>query len=576
MRISVKSFSGAPPIHPLGFDFGERGGSIGRDESNELRLPDPDRHVSRVQARVERKGRQFFLVDMGANPSLVNGRPLGKGNRVALQGGEEIVIADYVLRVEFDSAPPEFSARSSAPVSADDPLGLFGGLPGSSASRGNASGGFGGRSIEGGAASAAEQIPSSGEDPFAVFEARVAKTMPEEKHNPFAAPAPTPGKPAVDPLGLGQVCNENSIDTLFGLAAGSADPLAGTPFADAGGSTAGATGMGTDPLALLGGAPSRPEAMPQRDDSPILNQAISLPRAAPQPKIDRTPPPPRPAGQATGGGRPAASPGVMFTSWEDEPAPSEPRMGFHDEPTMIVQPSAERQRQLPPVGKAAVAAPQRKSATGAAALNGGAPADLAEAFQRGLGVELALPAGITPELMEQIGVMLREAIRGTIDLLMARAETKREVRAQVTMIVSKGNNPLKFCPDIGFALTQMLAPHGRGFMPPAEAMKDAYDDLRAHQFGFMAGMSAALAGVLRRFEPAVLERRVVGKSLLDNILPASRKARLWDLFEEMYGEISREAADDFHTLFGREFLKAYEEQVQRLEAERDSSPSADA
>jgi FHA domain-containing protein len=109
-------------------------------------------------------------------------------------------------------------------------------------------------------------------------------------------------------------------------------------------------------------------------------------------------------------------------------------------------------------------------------------------------------------------------------------------------------------------------------MPPADAMRDAYNDLRAHQFGFMAGMNAALAGVLRRFEPAAVERRVVGKSLLDNILPASRKARLWDLFEEMFGEISREAADDFHNLFGREFLKAYEEQVQRLQAERDSAP----
>ena len=39
-------------------------------------------------------------------------------------------------------------------------------------------------------------------------------------------------------------------------------------------------------------------------------------------------------------------------------------------------------------------------------------------------------------------------------------------------------------------------------MPPARAMRDAFDDLRAHQFGFMAGMRAALEGVLGRFDPA--------------------------------------------------------------------------
>jgi len=44
----------------------------------------------------------------------------------------------------------------------------------------------------------------------------------------------------------------------------------------------------------------------------------------------------------------------------------------------------------------------------------------------------------------------------------------------------------------------LLAPPTRGFMPAAPAMRDAYDDLRAHQFGFIAGMRAALEGVLAR------------------------------------------------------------------------------
>jgi FHA domain-containing protein len=143
--------------------------------------------------------------------------------------------------------------------------------------------------------------------------------------------------------------------------------------------------------------------------------------------------------------------------------------------------------------------------------------------------------------------------------------TKREVKAELTMIVGGGNNPLKFSPDVGMALSHLLAPPGHGFMAPADAMRDAYDDLRSHTFGFMAGMRAALAGVLSRFDPVNLETRLKDKTMLDSLLPMNRRAKLWDLFAERYQEISLEAEEDFHTLFGKEFLRAYEEQVARLD-----------
>ena len=118
------------------------------------------------------------------------------------------------------------------------------------------------------------------------------------------------------------------------------------------------------------------------------------------------------------------------------------------------------------------------------------------------------------------------------------------------------------------ARSHLLAPRGKGFLPPREAMRDAYEDLRSHEFGFMAGMRAALAGVLQRFDPAVLEQRLSAKPVVDSLLPMNRRARLWDLYTQLYGEIAREAEDDFHALFGREFLRAYEEQIERLQ-ERD-------
>ena len=148
--------------------------------------------------------------------------------------------------------------------------------------------------------------------------------------------------------------------------------------------------------------------------------------------------------------------------------------------------------------------------------------------------------------------------------MLARAALKREIRAELTMIAARENNPLKFSPSAEVALNHLLNPPTPGFMSGAPAMRDAYDDLRAHQFGMLAGMRSALAGVLKRFDPAVLETRLGQKSMLASLLPASRKARLWELFNELYGQLSAEADEDFHALFGKAFLQAYEAHVDEL------------
>jgi FHA domain-containing protein len=189
---------------------------------------------------------------------------------------------------------------------------------------------------------------------------------------------------------------------------------------------------------------------------------------------------------------------------------------------------------------------------------------LIAAFREGLGLPDLPLQSLTPGMMKLIGQMMRESTRGTVELLSARAALKREIRAEVTTIVARENNPLKFSPNADTALRHLFGPPTQGYMPAQAAMRDAYDDLRAHQFGMMAGLRAALDGVLQRFDPAVLEGRLTQKSMLASLLPSSRKARLWELFNELYAQLSAEAADDFHQLFGKAFLKAYEAHVDEL------------
>ncbi|WP_233888758.1 type VI secretion system-associated FHA domain protein TagH [Paraburkholderia flagellata] len=255
---------------------------------------------------------------------------------------------------------------------------------------------------------------------------------------------------------------------------------------------------------------------------------------------------------------------LTATTKPDPPPPSQPDSSseLHSAfplPRMRPAPQAEpAPPQQPPPADAsqrpAQAAPSRAH-----------PDALLDALLRGLDAPAVRIDSLTPALMQLLGELLREATQGTLDMLRARAATRREMRTEATMIVASDNNPLKFSPNVEAALAHLLNPATRGFMPATEALADAYADLRAHQVGFVAGMRAALDGVFDRFEPAKIEARLTQHSLLDNLLPQlNRRARCWDLFSELHGQLTREAADDFHALFGKAFVAAYEAQIDRL------------
>lgn len=206
--------------------------------------------------------------------------------------------------------------------------------------------------------------------------------------------------------------------------------------------------------------------------------------------------------------------------------------------------------------------------TTAAAAADAASADsqaLMQAFLKGAGIEHAsLNAELTPEFMETLGKLVASAVNGTFELLTTRASMKREVKADVTMIVLRNNNPLKFLSDSETILVQMLRKKMPGFMGPAEAMQDAYEDLQAHQVGMVAGMHAAVDEVLKRFDPALLEKRLKDRTMFDTVLPAHRKARMWDQYTVLFGDIYREAQHDFDALFGKAFVAAYEKEIDRF------------
>jgi type VI secretion system FHA domain protein len=199
--------------------------------------------------------------------------------------------------------------------------------------------------------------------------------------------------------------------------------------------------------------------------------------------------------------------------------------------------------------------------------------ELAAAFGRGAGLDADV-APPTPEWMEHLGALLRAAAEGTLALLQSRAVAKRHMRAEGTHIAPRQNNPLKFAPDATEALTRMLQRDASpGFLDPVAALQDAHHDLLVHQVAMVAGMRAAVFELFSRLGPEAAEN-AQGPAHGISRLPLLRAAALWKRHRMQHAQLLEHLDDDFETIFGREFLRAYEAQS-RVDADADpASPEA--
>jgi type VI secretion system FHA domain protein len=197
--------------------------------------------------------------------------------------------------------------------------------------------------------------------------------------------------------------------------------------------------------------------------------------------------------------------------------------------------------------------------------------ELAAAFARGAGLGADVAPPVTPDSMEHLGALLRATAEGTLALLQSRAVAKRHMRAEGTHIAPRQNNPLKFSPDATEALTRMLQRDGSpGFLDPVAALHDAHRDLLVHQVAMVAGMRAAVFELFSRLSPAAAEN-AEGPAHGISRLPLVRAAALWQRHRLQHAQLLEHLDDDFETIFGREFLRAYEAQS-RLDADASPTP----
>jgi type VI secretion system FHA domain protein len=183
------------------------------------------------------------------------------------------------------------------------------------------------------------------------------------------------------------------------------------------------------------------------------------------------------------------------------------------------------------------------------------------ALLEGLGVQRERVDDRSPvELARLIGVLLRDALQGTMEALRARSIAKQQTRVAMTMIDAHGNNPLKFFPDADGALTQMLRGGGGAWLGPRDALRQAFNDLRDHERALVAGLRATLADTLTGLAPERIEAQLRPLGRIEAAL-SNRHARLWDLYIDTWQQTKQRAGGNFQHVFREPFALAYDAQV---------------
>jgi len=406
---------------------------------------------------------------------------------------------------------------------------------------------------------------------FGEYEVRVEVAMTGREPPPLRPPGAEP--PAFLPegaLGMEPVLPE--------LEAGPGPPLrppealarttAGEPF--------------TTPFrGVPGESPAEPIGPPMRDDLARIHEPFAPPKASPEipaeipdrwweesgqpaptePAMPRPPFPPLAERLPEKPAETAAVPPARPAEPPRRPLPATERVALPEAPPPLAE--------VPPPAGQPPETPQRPTPSPGATRTEG---ESAGAFLRGLGLDPSAIPGLVDrdEALARAGQLLRVLVGGLRELLAARASIKQEARLQITTLRPVENNPLKFTVTTDDALRHLLQREpAPGFLGPIEAVEEVMQDLKAHQLATLAGLEATLKGMFQRFDPARLEREFTDRSLLSALVPGHRKGRCWDLFSAEFRRIAQEAEEDFQALFGREFARAYEEQVRRLRAARE-------
>ncbi|HXN88112.1 MAG TPA: type VI secretion system-associated FHA domain protein TagH [Methylocella sp.] len=131
---------------------------------------------------------------------------------------------------------------------------------------------------------------------------------------------------------------------------------------------------------------------------------------------------------------------------------------------------------------------------------------------------------------EELGGLMRVAVENLTQLLNARVQTKRFVRASSqTTIQALDNNPLKFAPTCDDALKIMFGPRTSGYLDARRAFESAFADLKSHQVDTFSAMQRAVHMLVEDLDPKAIEEAAGPETRLAALF-GSRTSKPWNMY----------------------------------------------
>ena len=186
------------------------------------------------------------------------------------------------------------------------------------------------------------------------------------------------------------------------------------------------------------------------------------------------------------------------------------------------------------------------------------------AFAAGAGLKGPLPAD-PDALLRGVGAAFRAVVAGLRQTMITRTAIKSGFRIDQTMMRAAGNNPLKFSADDDDALAGLLGIGRRTDMTAQAAIGEVLRDIGLHELAMTSAMQRATRDLLASLAPGEAAARA-GASLLD-LLPGRRAARRWRAYEALHASVVQALSDDLDGVFGRSFMRAYEQATRDAEAQ---------
>jgi len=507
--ISIIKFPDNVAVSETSKTFAGQGGSIGRGKDNTWVLSDPERYLSACHCQITYENGVYCLIDTSTNGTFLNGSVEPMG-----KGARVTLNAGD----QFSLGEYEFSVTA---LNVDMM----------------------------GAGAPIEAAPMS--DPF-------ADVGGDGFNSDFQSQS---GSSFDDPFSSGHIA---PAEPLFSTAAEETDPLAALDKAR----------QVDQPDQFASNFPGASQA----DQADPINQSIDWPRS--NQEFGQ-----QDSGAAASGGIPenwdktdlsyhqkSAQPAQEVTPPYNEQAapPSSPQAPIPEPVPTQPQPVHQASPEVGPQTAGEPAANPRP-APKQAARRASSSADTTLIEILGLTKHDLSPRDIA-EINCTIGELMRETILGLMQVLSSRNSIKNEFRMSVTTIQPVENNPLKFSANVDDALENMFIKKGNSYKKPVEAVREGFRGIAEHQIAILAGMRHAFKGVIERFDPLLLEKRFEKRNK-GGLIPGSQKAKNWDSYTEYYNDLVGDLDNSFQYLFGDDFVKAYEDQLQKLAIDRQSNKS---